>query len=164
IQRPLKHAIRQAQQEDLVAEARKAIEENRRRTAAGLEPVPFRFDTKLGTLRDRSIRWLVVAHNAVNRPALVKQAFELCCVGDDKSMNLSQESLRSARALDLIEELQSQNPAVWVKTSVNTTADSILNDLPSAQDQSPFHDDPENIDDVAVPFEDVVRWIASPAA
>lgn len=73
IQRPLKQAIRQAQQEDLIMEARKAIEENRRRTKNGQDPVPFKFDIRLGVLRDRSVRWLLEAYKAIDNPALVKK-------------------------------------------------------------------------------------------
>ncbi|OJT12062.1 hypothetical protein TRAPUB_11400 [Trametes pubescens] len=157
IQRPLKQAIRQAQQEDLIVEARKAIEENRRRTKNGQDPVPFKFDIRLGVLRDRSVRWLLEVYKAIDNPALVKKAFEICRVGDDAALNLSQESLQSTHAQALVADLQAQDPAKWVQSSLNTITDSIVDDLPQpTEPASPFDNDPEYIDDVTVPVDRVV--------
>jgi len=60
----LKQAITRAQSSDLVAEVSDAIE-------AGVEANEIRIDTTLGTLRDRSVQWLLKAHELTNSSVLV---------------------------------------------------------------------------------------------
>jgi hypothetical protein len=65
MQRVLKQAITRAQSTDLVAEVSRAI-------AAGVEACEIRIDTTIGVLRDRSVQWILKAHEITNTPILVK--------------------------------------------------------------------------------------------
>jgi len=66
IQRPLKHAVRQCQHADVVDETLALLE-------AGTSPADLRLDTTIGTVRDRSVRWMVKAYDAINKPSVVKK-------------------------------------------------------------------------------------------
>ena len=64
IQKLFKAAVRCRQHEDI-------IEETLQQLKQGIAPDRLRLDTQLGTLRDRSVRWLVEAYNAINKPEIV---------------------------------------------------------------------------------------------
>jgi hypothetical protein len=66
IQRPFKLAIKQAQHADIVEETLRLLQ-------AGVDPENVRLDTSIGTLRDRSVGWLVKAYNKINKPSIVKK-------------------------------------------------------------------------------------------
>jgi hypothetical protein len=65
MQRVLKQAITRAQSSDVVAEVSDAIE-------AGVDAGEIRIDTTIGTLRNRSVQWLLKAHELTNSSVLVK--------------------------------------------------------------------------------------------
>jgi hypothetical protein len=67
IQRPLKHVVKQAQHAAIVDETLSLLED-------GVAPGDLRLDTTVGTLRDRSVCWMVKAHQAINNPLIVKKA------------------------------------------------------------------------------------------
>jgi hypothetical protein len=67
IQRPLKLSIRRCQQDDLVEEVKHKLDHN------GNESVVV-LDKTIGTLRNRSVKWLLDAHNEVNKSDMVKKA------------------------------------------------------------------------------------------
>jgi len=64
MQQVLKQAITRAQSSDLVAKVSDAIE-------AGVEANEICIDTTLGTLRDRSVQWLLKAGELTNSSVLV---------------------------------------------------------------------------------------------
>lgn len=66
IQHPFKLSIKQSQHADLVEETLQYL-------SKGTDPAKLRLDTRVGTLRDRSVAWLVKAWRAINNTALVKK-------------------------------------------------------------------------------------------
>jgi hypothetical protein len=64
MQRLLKLAGRRSQQNDLIQEAKAKLGD-------GQSAECIVFDKSIGTLRDRSVRWLLDAHDAVNKPEIV---------------------------------------------------------------------------------------------
>lgn len=69
IQRPLKLAARKSQQNDLLQEAKRKLE-------SGDMAEFIVFDKTLGTLRNRSVQWMLDAHDAVNTPEIVLKVRE----------------------------------------------------------------------------------------
>jgi hypothetical protein len=67
IQCSFKHVIKQCQHTDVVDETLALLQ-------AGTAPVDLRLNTTIGTVRDRSVAWLVKAHKAINRPFIAKKA------------------------------------------------------------------------------------------
>lgn len=66
IQRPLKLAIKELQHEDIVAETLTQL-------TAGRTADEIRLDVTKGTLRDRSVRWVVEAYKLINKPDIVQK-------------------------------------------------------------------------------------------
>jgi hypothetical protein len=66
IQRPLKHAIRRLQLEDVIEETVALLDH-------GTDPSQIRVDITIKTLRNRSPRWFVEAFHAINKPDLILQ-------------------------------------------------------------------------------------------
>ena len=66
IQRLFKLAIRRAQHEDMVHDTVRQLE-------AGVLPTHIKLDINVGHLRERSVRWLVEAYHAINKPEIVKK-------------------------------------------------------------------------------------------
>ncbi|KAJ8454514.1 hypothetical protein ONZ45_g19277 [Pleurotus djamor] len=75
IQRPMKLSLKQAAHRDIVAEIRDQLDD-------GVASGAVWMDTTLGTLRNRSVGWIVDATGDINRPELIQRAFKLCKVGD----------------------------------------------------------------------------------
>ncbi|EED85048.1 predicted protein [Postia placenta Mad-698-R] len=152
IQQPLKHVIRQAQHADLVAEALDQIKNK----PGGSDP-QMKVDMTLGTLRDRSVGWLVDAYRAVNKPEIVKKAFELCQI-EDKPYNLSHQSLTSHAALQLLRNIEQNEPDVW--QLVCGYGSEAQHAAGANADEPLFMDEmDELIDDASIPFSKVVDHI-----
>ncbi|KAG1876946.1 hypothetical protein C8R48DRAFT_591009, partial [Suillus tomentosus] len=66
IQHPLKLAIKELQHEDIVAETLTQL-------TAGRTADKIRLDVTKGTLRDRSVRWVVEAYKLINKPDIVQK-------------------------------------------------------------------------------------------
>lgn len=66
IQRPLKHAIRQAVH-------RHKVDETLTKLRDGTEPSKIVLDKTIGVARDRSVEWLVKGYEAINKPELVQK-------------------------------------------------------------------------------------------
>ncbi|KAA1469646.1 hypothetical protein DENSPDRAFT_816722 [Dentipellis sp. KUC8613] len=110
IQRPYKLSIRKSQLQDIVDETLEHLEN-------GEDPSDLKLDTRIGTLRKRSVSWFVKAWHDINEPNLVKKAFERCTARD--SFNLSFKSLTSLPALKVLQELPRKNPKLWSEISYN---------------------------------------------
>lgn len=125
IQRVLKQSIKRAAHKDIVEEATTHLE-------SGNNVSTIKLDTKLGTLRDRSVGWIANAIREVNKKDLImkvgclpisetqrvltqafeQQAFEMCRVG---SFNSSHASLTSADALTALRNLPKSNPTLYAQ-------------------------------------------------
>ncbi|KII82826.1 hypothetical protein PLICRDRAFT_169188, partial [Plicaturopsis crispa FD-325 SS-3] len=79
MQRPVKMSIKNSQHADIVDETLHLLRR-------GVPPENIRLDTSVGTLRDRSVNWLVTAYKALNKPEIVKKAFANCKVRGDFSL------------------------------------------------------------------------------
>ncbi|KAJ6619217.1 hypothetical protein B0H10DRAFT_1667293, partial [Mycena sp. CBHHK59/15] len=123
IQQLLKLSIKRSAHRDIVNEALGQIK-------AGKAAHKIRLDTTVGTLRDRSVSWIVQVIHDVSDPETITQAFEMCCVGP---WNLSQVSLTLPEALASLRELRTTNPVLHTAlmqttgtdpTPANSTADA----------------------------------------
>lgn len=72
IQRVLKHALKRAAHVDLVKETVEQLDAN------GGDADQVKYDTTLGTLRDRSLGWLLKAYEVCNNPAFIKKVRCVC--------------------------------------------------------------------------------------
>ncbi len=108
IQRVLKLSIKRSQHQDVVIEALVQLEE-------GTEPQNVRLKTDIASLRDRTVNWLVTAFKHINKPEIVKKAFEKCESG---VFNLSFESITSAAALQELRNVQLNDPERWAKVNL----------------------------------------------
>ncbi|KAG1893989.1 uncharacterized protein F5891DRAFT_962133 [Suillus fuscotomentosus] len=106
IQRPFKLAVKQMKHADIVNESLARLTHD---SSASL----IRLDTTIGTLRDRSLQWVVNGYHAINKPELVKQAFFMCKAGE--KFNLSFASLTSWEALQYLRDVQKNDPARWAR-------------------------------------------------
>jgi len=73
IQRPWKLSIKRSYHEDIVSEIVDQLKDKAR-----TKDEPIRLDNRLGTLRDRSVKWLWNAHRTINNPSLVKKVIQYC--------------------------------------------------------------------------------------
>ncbi|KAF7328312.1 DDE superfamily endonuclease [Mycena sanguinolenta] len=89
IQRLMKLSIKRSAHRDVVDEALAQIK-------AGKPAHEIKLDTTIGTLRNRSVGWVVQAIRDLSDPITITRAFEMCRVGD---WNLSYASLTSPEAL-----------------------------------------------------------------
>ncbi|KAG9080057.1 hypothetical protein FS749_008139 [Ceratobasidium sp. UAMH 11750] len=112
LQRILKLAIRQAAHDNVVDETLAAIE-------SGTPPEAVVNDQSRGTLRNRSVGWILQGFHAINRPDIVKKAFMLCSV-PATDFNLSYESLTSRSARQAILGLQTTDPAAYSEIMAGT--------------------------------------------
>ncbi|KAJ7196899.1 hypothetical protein B0H12DRAFT_998126, partial [Mycena haematopus] len=88
---------------------RDLVEEALRQIKASKAAHEIKLDTTLGTLRDRSVGWIVQAIHDINDPVTITAAFEMCRIG---RWNRSQASLTSPEALTGLRELRVTNPAL----------------------------------------------------
>lgn len=124
IQRVLKQSIKRAAHKDIVKETMAHLE-------SGTFASTIKLDTRLGTLRDRSVSWITNAIQDVNKKDLImkvslrmltysregslmklfaQQAFEMCRIGN---FNASQASMTSADALTALRNLPKSNPTLY---------------------------------------------------
>ncbi|KAJ6456514.1 hypothetical protein C8R45DRAFT_580223, partial [Mycena sanguinolenta] len=102
IQRLMKLSIKRSAHRDIVDEALSQIKD-------GKPAHEIKLDTTIGTLRDRSVGWIVQAIHDISDPALIARAFEMCRVGN---WNLSYASLTSPEALAGLRNLRTTNPTL----------------------------------------------------
>ena len=96
MQRPIKHAIRQAQHDDVVREALLKISHNAVLKSKGQQAEVLKLDTTIGTLRDRSVGWLLKAYKQCNKPAIVSK---VCWPTPLKIFNIKCNLLSGVRAV-----------------------------------------------------------------
>ncbi|TFY73499.1 hypothetical protein EWM64_g10513 [Hericium alpestre] len=127
IQRVLKHEIHHTSCADIVAEVLQRLEalEAEALEATGsldeLDVSAIQLDKKIGVLRDRSMGWLVRAHEIVNHPKFVRKAFEHCQLDAEPHFNLSHASLTSSAALQALKNLSTSDLALWAEISQGRT-------------------------------------------
>jgi hypothetical protein len=138
MQKPTKTSIEGSQLEDVIAETIADIN-------SGGDPADFKLDVRIGTLRNRSVRWFVKAYHDVNKPELVKSAFEKCRAGPH--FNFSHELVTSSAAIGALLELRDSDPALWAEISGGDSADFERLPEASAEDESPFPEGDDNDDD-----------------
>jgi hypothetical protein len=125
----------------------------------------FKLDTTLGTLRDRSVAWILNAYHDINKKELILkvcvltscckydfieclvQAFELFRVG---KFNLSHASLTSPDALSALRQLPVTNPALYHEITAGKANESTGDDEPT------FSPEAEDGSDIPI---DVVRSV-----
>ncbi|KAJ7038746.1 hypothetical protein C8F04DRAFT_1255666 [Mycena alexandri] len=99
----------------------------------------IRLDTTVGTLRDRSVGWVVQAIEDLSDPAVVTKAWEMCTVGE---WNLSQASLTSPAALSVLRELCTTNPILYdALNQASTSAIIVGGDVEEPMYPSGVYDD-----------------------
>ncbi|KAJ7100367.1 hypothetical protein C8R44DRAFT_641928, partial [Mycena epipterygia] len=147
IQRLLKLSIKRSAHRDIVDEALGQIQ-------AGKAAHDIRLDTTVGTLRDRSVGWIVQAINDINDPTTVARAFEMCRIG---TWNLSHASLTSPEALAGLRELRTTNPTLHAALTQTTVLDTIgADDI----EEEPYLD--SNVyDDCDIPLDVVAGLLSS---
>ncbi|KAF7331324.1 hypothetical protein MKEN_00009900 [Mycena kentingensis (nom. inval.)] len=77
------------------------------RSAIRIGGVGILLDTTIGTLRNRSVMWVLRAMKDIDKPELVKKAFEMCAIGE---LNCSQESLTSPSTIAMLRRLSKDRP------------------------------------------------------
>ncbi len=113
----------------------------------GTELQNIRLKTDIGTLCDRTVSWLVGVFNHINKPEIVKKAFEKCEIG---TFNLSFESITSAAALQELRNVQLNEPERWEKINLWPTPQEELNgDFSNEDSENELLDD---ADDSALPM------------
>ncbi|THU86688.1 hypothetical protein K435DRAFT_804908 [Dendrothele bispora CBS 962.96] len=172
VQRVLKQSFKRSAHADIVAEISGKL-------AAGSSVT---LDMSLPVLRDRALGWIVKAYHDINKPALVKKAFELCRV---KEYNLSQESLTKPSTLQALSILKTSHLELRAKlTNDDTAPDSVTkkqtsrakakNSTSKAEVEEEDIDEEEEMaftDDIGtyndscdVPVEDVIEHIITEGA
>ena len=128
----------------------------------------IKLDNTVGTLRDRSVGWIVKAIHDISKKELIMKvrtyltrfhifntetpkAFELCRVGNFK---LSQQSLTSPEALAALRELPKSNPALYREF---VGLDEPVEE-PVGESEDEFSDDVEDASDIPV---DVVSTLVT---
>ncbi|KAJ6558715.1 hypothetical protein B0H10DRAFT_1846509 [Mycena sp. CBHHK59/15] len=152
IQRLLKLSIKRSAHRDIVNEALGQIK-------AGKAAHEIRLDTTVGTLRDRSVGWIVQVIHDVSDPATITQAFEMCRVGP---WNLSQASLTSPEALAGLRELRTTNPALHAALMQTTGTDPTPADsTANADDDDDPYQELDVYDDCDIPLDVVSGHLLS---
>ncbi|KAF8187911.1 hypothetical protein K438DRAFT_1972604 [Mycena galopus ATCC 62051] len=128
IQRLLKLSMKRSAHRDLVAEAAKQIK-------AGKNAHEIKLDTTVGTLRDRSVGWVVQAIHDVGDANIITKAFEMCRVGN---WNLSQASLTSPEALAGLRDLRNTNAALHSALTQVTEIDPTSEEADHGNAEDPY--------------------------
>ncbi|KAJ6618557.1 hypothetical protein B0H10DRAFT_2217522 [Mycena sp. CBHHK59/15] len=152
-------SIKRSAHRDIVNEALGQIK-------AGKAAHEIRLDTTVGTLRDRSIGWIVQVIHDVSDPATITQvastitqAFEMCRVGP---WNLSQASLTSPEALAGLRELRTTNPALHAALMQTTGTDPTPADSTAdADDDDDPYQELDVYDDCDIPLDVVSGHLLS---
>ncbi|KAI0320416.1 hypothetical protein OF83DRAFT_595413 [Amylostereum chailletii] len=135
IQRPYKLSIKKSQLNDIIEETLAHLKNEG-------DPATFKLDTRIKTLRDPSVSWFVKAWNDINKPALVKKAFEHCAVRG--GFNLGFDSITSSAALRVLRDLPRTDPVLWNKIKADCVIMNEDDDYPvhvASDDECPFSDD-----------------------
>ncbi|TFY82142.1 hypothetical protein EWM64_g1870 [Hericium alpestre] len=139
IQRPYKLSIKRSQLDDIISKTLIHLESND-------DPTELKLDSRIGTLRDRSVAWFVKAWKEISQVDLVKKSFEHCAVRG--GFNLSFESLTSSAALKVLRELPQTDPVLWAKISSESVSESdnaeAVPNMELAEDEDPFADDADD--------------------
>jgi hypothetical protein len=131
------------------------VNETLEQLQSGRAATDVKIDVIIGTLRNRTVNWLVSAFKEMNKPhkgSLISsirmryliQAFRLCKSG---TFDFSFRSITSVEALQKIREIQLTDPPRWSKIQHRPTADSISTSG-EAVDESPFGDENGDDDDM----------------
>jgi hypothetical protein len=134
IQRFFKHAVRRAQLADTVKETVNYLDE-------GGDPFKFKLDTRICTLRKRSVMWFVDGFEAINDPDLVLCAWRQCNVGD---FDLSFESVTSLAAAQAYTGLRQSDAELYDQLQASPELEVDGDDA-----GCPFEDQDAHIDDGA---------------
>ncbi|KAG6914641.1 hypothetical protein DXG01_016182 [Tephrocybe rancida] len=131
-------SLNKSYHEDIVKEMMDQLDQNE---------VPT-LDNRIGTLRDHTPKWLWKAYNIINKPELVKKAFELCTV---RGWNLSYTSLTGVAARAKLCELKHSDPEFWEELTGSGTDDA----LPLLEDEQPedldlLDEGPEDNSDIPI--------------
>ncbi|KAG8685317.1 hypothetical protein FRC11_010785 [Ceratobasidium sp. 423] len=102
LQKIAKAAIHQKSLADIINETTAALR-------SGANPASFVNNKSIGTLQNHSVSWINEVIKVINKPNLIKKAFELCAV-PEMQFNLSYQSLTSHEARQAIQELKTSNP------------------------------------------------------
>ncbi|KDN42214.1 hypothetical protein RSAG8_06881, partial [Rhizoctonia solani AG-8 WAC10335] len=148
IQCILKVAIENAAHDDIVHETLTMLE-------SGTPPENIVNNQLLLTLRNRSINWMLLAYNTLNKPEIIKKAFSLCAIPNTE-FNLSYESLSSWAACQAILDLRSTNPELYAEITAGKNDPVALN-LGDKPDD--YEVEAENEWDAGVAVSDVCRWL-----
>ena len=167
IQRPLKLSLRKSYHEDIVQEILSQLDDDSQAPT---------IDDSLGIVRDRSVRWLWNAYQALSDPALVKKVrnFGICCSTvhstDNRSQlvkafegcavrewNLSFECLSGFKIRGALRQIKSSNPELWKKLTTSSTK------LPDTSETLPEDEEPDSRledidgDDTVLPMATLVK-------
>jgi DDE superfamily endonuclease len=166
IQRVLKQSIKRSAHKDVVDETTAHLE------SGTLSPA-VKLDTRLGTLRNRSLGWIVNAIRDIDNEDLIlkvgiililsyqcanqlpfesQQAFEMCRVGD---FNCSHASLTSVEALDALRQLPKTNPSLY-KQFIGECED---NGTTEDETEPEFSEDGGDMDGSDVPIDVIVSLV-----
>ncbi|KAG8724344.1 hypothetical protein FRC11_002133 [Ceratobasidium sp. 423] len=112
---------------------------------SGVPPERVINDQTLGTLRDRSVRWMVQGYHALNKPELIRKAFALCAV-PGTNFNLSYESLTSCEARQAILDLRTTDPQLYAELATGsfprpTASDVVDEDMMIDSEYVPENED-----------------------
>ncbi|KAG2133794.1 uncharacterized protein EDB93DRAFT_1306630, partial [Suillus bovinus] len=152
--------VKHTQHADIVNESLAQLSEK-------TSPALVRLDTTIGTLRNRSLQWVINGYHAINKPELVKQVFFMCKAGKD--FNLSFESLASHEALQYLWEVQQNDKAGWIRittaqyeTSVKAADElEVTGDMDALSTEPPFDSvNKQDIDASDVPMEVLIDHLA----
>ncbi|EIW77672.1 hypothetical protein CONPUDRAFT_156863 [Coniophora puteana RWD-64-598 SS2] len=130
-------------------------------------PTSMTLDTRIATLRNRSVSWGVKAYHAINHPELIKQAFSRCEIKG--GFNLSYESLTSDDALKALRELPRTDPELDRQLSQEAANSTRPQDIaaasadePADELTDPFENDKQHDDDTWMEPVDLMSWILHP--
>ncbi|KAJ3765027.1 hypothetical protein FB446DRAFT_624989, partial [Lentinula raphanica] len=148
IQRIMKLSMRRSSQRDLVAEIMEVLEQE---TGEENDDIAsFKFNTRLATLRDRLVQWMLDAYQDISDQDFVKKAFELCRV-PNTNFNLSHQSLTSSAALAKLRTLNVDDPDLYKQLTQSRVLDVGL-----GPDEEPFESEDAVVDESDVVPQDAI--------
>ncbi|KAG1854738.1 hypothetical protein C8R48DRAFT_776634 [Suillus tomentosus] len=103
VQHIFKHSLKRSYHEDIVRSISQQIDNSTENIL---------FDKRKAVLRDLSVKWIWDDYNAVNRPKIVRKAFEMCHVC---KFDLSYASLTSFAAREKLHQLKHTDPEFWAE-------------------------------------------------
>jgi hypothetical protein len=131
IQRPLKLAIKQCQQNDLVQTTLLQLE-------SGIDPSQIKVDATLGTLRESAVSWLVSAYHQINKPDIICQVRQfMSSICSRMIMNLVYRHSSFAEMEYIIYHLRALQVLMLLGHFVTSSSMILTNGQKSACAQSP---------------------------